>query len=76
MFSLFKDGYQTQKLHQKATTRVLNEVAEYREIVDRVIFDVWEEVEKYNINLPVEQRLNRNRQYGVVYYYRKGESVE
>ncbi|MBK5194835.1 MAG: hypothetical protein JJE08_02215 [Proteiniphilum sp.] len=76
MFSLFKDGYQTQKLHQKATTRVLNEVADYREIVDKVIFDIWEEVEKYNINLPVEQRLNKNRQYGVVYYYRKGESVE
>jgi hypothetical protein len=76
MFSLFKDGYQTQKLHQKATTRVLNEIADYREIVDKVIFDIWEEVEKYNINLPVEQRLNKNRQYGVVYYYRKGESVE
>jgi len=76
MFSLFKDGYQTQKLHQKATTRVLNEIADYREIVDKVIFDIWEEVEKYNINLPVEQRRNKNRQYGVVYYYRKGESVE
>ncbi|NLY24196.1 MAG: hypothetical protein GX042_04165 [Bacteroidales bacterium] len=76
MFSLFKDGYQTQKLHQKATTRVLNEVADYREIVDKVIFEIWEEVEKYNMNLPVEQRLDRNRQYGVVYYYRKGESVE
>lgn len=76
MFSLLKDGYQTQKLHQKATTRVLNEVSDYREIVDKVIFEIWEEVEKYNINLPVEQRLNKNRQYGVVYYYRKGESVE
>ncbi|MBF6628018.1 MAG: hypothetical protein ITG04_05850 [Proteiniphilum sp.] len=76
MCSLFKDGYQTQKLHQKATTRILNEVADYREIVDKVIFDIWEEVEKYNMILPIAQRLNRNRQYGVVYYYRKGESVE
>lgn len=75
MFSLLKEGYQTQKLHQKATSRVLKEVADYREIVDKVIFEIWEEVEKFNINLPVEQRLDKNRQYGVVYYYRKGESV-
>lgn len=76
IYSLFKDAYQTQKLHQKGTTRVLNEVAEYREIVDDVILGIWEEVEKYNTDLPAELRLQRNRQYGVVYYYRKGESVE
>jgi len=76
MYSLFKDSYQTQKLHQKATTRIMNEVANYREIVDKVIYDIWEEVETYNLNLPPEQRLARNRQYGIIYYYRKGESVE
>jgi hypothetical protein len=76
MYSLFKDGYQTQKLHQKATTRILNEVADYREIADKVILEIWEEVEKYNADLDVELRLHKNRQYGVVYYYRKGESVE
>jgi len=76
MYSLFKDSYQTQKLHQKATTRIMNEVANYREIVDKVIYDIWEEVEKCNADLPPEQRLARNRQYGIIYYYRKGESVE
>lgn len=76
MYSLFKDAYQTQKLHQKATTRVQDEVVEYRKIVDQVIFDIWEEVEKCNLDLPVAERLDINRQYGVVYYYRKGERVE
>lgn len=73
MYSLFKEGYQTQKLHQKATQRVLDEVAEYREIVDKIIFDIWEEVEKSSSNIPVEKRIERNREYGVIYYYRKGE---
>ena len=73
MYSLFKEGYQTQKLHQKATQRVMDEVAKYREIVDKVIFDIWEEVEKSSSNIPVEKRIERNREYGVVYYYRKGE---
>lgn len=73
IYSLFKDGYQTQKLHQKATQRVMDEVAKYRETVDKVIYEIWEDVEKSSNNIPVEQRIERNREYGVVYYYRKGE---
>ena len=76
MFSLFKEGYQNQKLHQKGTLRVMNEVATYREKIDKVIFDIWEEVEKSSMNIPSERRLERNREYGVVYYYRKGEVTE
>ncbi|MBF6597845.1 MAG: hypothetical protein ITF98_06420 [Fermentimonas sp.] len=76
MFSLFKEGYHTQKLHQKSTLRVLDEVAAYREKVDKVIFDIWEEVEKNSLDISSEKRLDRNREYGIVYYYRKGEIVE
>ena len=76
MFSIFKEGYQTQKLHQKSTLRVMDEVATYREKVDKVIFDIWEEVEKNSLEIPSEKRLDRNKEYGVVYYYRKGEIVE
>lgn len=76
MYTLFKESYQTQKLHQKATSRVLKEVNHYREKVDRVIFDIWEEVEKHNCDLPTEKRIARNSEYGIIYYYRKGEVVE
>lgn len=76
MYSLCKDAYQAQKLHQKATTRVQDEVVEFRKIVDQVILDIWEEVEKCHMELTAEERLDINRQYGVVYYYRKGERVE
>ncbi len=75
MYTIFKDGYQTQQLHQKATSRVLNDVSEYRKEVDAVIFDIWEEVEKHNSELPEIKRLNSNREYGVIYYYRKGEII-
>lgn len=73
MFSLFSDGYRTQKMHQKATARLLNNIVEYRKVVDKVIFDIWEEVESYHLSLPLTDRYEKNRQYGVVYYYRKGE---
>lgn len=76
MHSLFKDSYQTQKIHQKATARILQEVADYRSRVDDVILSVWEEVEAFHATHPVEMRIEKNRAYGVVYYYRKGETVE
>ncbi|WP_436415207.1 hypothetical protein [Petrimonas sp.] len=76
MYILFKESYQTQQIHQKATTRVLNEVSEYRTEVDKTIFDIWEEVEKYNAEFPANERLDKNREYGLIYYYRKGETIE
>lgn len=76
MYTLFKESYQTQQIHQKATNRVLKEVSEYRSEVDSVIFDIWEEVEKFNAELPQNERLDRNREYGLIYYYRKGEVIE
>ena len=76
MFSLFKEGYQTQKLHQKSTLRVLDDVAKYREKVDKVILDIWEKKKKKSIDIPSEKRLDKNREYGIVYYYRKGEVAE
>lgn len=76
MFTLFKEGYQTQKLHQKATASVSQEITAYRRKVDEVISDIWEEVERRNINLSPEKRLVRNREYGILYYQRKGEIAE
>lgn len=76
MYVLFKEGYQTQRIHQKATNRTLNEVSEYRREVDNVILNIWEEVEKHHADCPSEERLNRNREYGLIYYYRKGEAIE
>lgn len=76
IYTFFKEGYQTQKLHQKATTRVLQEMADFRVKVDKVIFEIWEEVERHNTGLPPDKRIARNREYGIVYYYRKGETAE
>ena len=73
MYSQFKDGHYAQKLHQKTTAALHDKAIEYRATVDGVIFAIWEQVEKYNQELPVETRLDKNREYGVVYYYRKGE---
>ena len=75
MYSQFKDGHFAQKLHQQTTTNLHDKMADYREVVDRVIFEVWEQVEKHNADFSTEKWLDKNREYGVVYYYRKGEVV-
>ncbi|HBK95666.1 MAG TPA: hypothetical protein DDZ69_11725 [Porphyromonadaceae bacterium] len=76
MYILFKEGYQTQQIHQKATARTLDEVSGFRNEVDSVILDIWEEVEKFNAELQADERLDKNREYGLIYYYRKGETMD
>lgn len=76
MYSQFMDGYRTQQIHQKATNRVQEKVLEYRDEVDKVILDIWNEVEKYFEECPPNDRINKNKEYGLVYYYRKGEIIE
>ena len=76
MYSIFKDGYTTQQIHQKATDRTQAEVVSYRAEVDEIILALWNQVEAANIDLPPKQKIDENKEYGVVYYYRKGEKVE
>ena len=76
MLSIFKDGYHTQQIHQKATNRTQEEVVNFRIEIDELILDLWDQVEKANNNLPAGMRLNENKEYGIVYYYRKGETIE
>ena len=76
MFMLFKEGFQNQQLHVKSTERIHSEVVELRKDVDSLILSIWNEVEKFHTDFPLEKRLELNRQYGLIYYYRKGEVVE
>lgn len=76
MFIQFKEGYRTQKIHQNATNRVQTDVSNFRQEVDKIILDIWEEVEKFNDGLPPDQKIEKNREYGLIYYYRKGETIE
>ena len=73
MYSIFREGYETQQQFQKSTNEALEELSKYRDVVDEAIFNIWEEVEHANFDLPTEERIKKNIEYGIVYYYRKGE---
>ena len=76
MYSIFKDAFNTQQIHQKATNRTQADVVNYRAEIDEIILDIWGQVENATIDLPGKKKLDSNREYGIVYYYRKGETIE
>ena len=76
MYSIFKDGYQTQQIHQKATSRTQKDVESFRSEIDAIILELWEQVESANVDLPTKKKIDKNKEYGIVYYNRKGEIVE
>lgn len=75
MYSIFKEAYQIQKIHQRSTNRAIEEVDKYRIEVDKIISNIWNEVDTYNSLHYPENKLEKNKEYGIIYYYRKGEKI-
>ncbi len=72
-YDMFKDAYYSQKSYQKNTSRMQEAINEQREPADKIIADIWNQVEDKFKELEGEDRLNCCRKFGVVYYYRRGE---
>ncbi|MDR0370510.1 MAG: hypothetical protein LBH80_01465 [Prevotellaceae bacterium] len=72
-FDTFKEYKMSQKLHQQATNRNLEELAALRKQGDELILDIWNQIETKFKDEPPYTRVEKCKKYGVVYYYRKGE---
>lgn len=72
-FSQFKDAYFNQKTYQNTTSRQLDNLSEQRNDIDRILSTLWNQIEVAFENLPAKERLDRCKEYGVVYYLRKDE---
>jgi hypothetical protein len=75
-YDLFRETFHQQKIHQKNTNRHLEILSEMREPIDKIIVDIWNSVEEKFKDLEGEDRLNKCRTFGVIYYYRKGETPQ
>ena len=72
-YDIFKENYTTHNLHKKAHTRVYEDIETMRKDADRILLDIWNQVEAfYHDELPYA-RLRKCQEYGLVYYYRTGE---
>ena len=72
--SLFEESYRTHQICQKNMEDCFKEVVDLRSSVDRVICEIWNQVEDRHKHLPASERYARNCEYGVIYYKRKGEA--
>lgn len=76
MYSIFRDSFNTQLIHQKSSARTQQKVVAARTEVDEIILTLWNEVEEATISLSSSKRFALNKEYGIIYYYRKGEIVK
>lgn len=72
-FSQFRDAYFAQKTHQNTTARELENLSMQRQDIDNTLTTLWNQVEAAFANFPPKERLERSKEYGVVYYLRREE---
>ncbi len=75
-YDLFQEAYFSQRIYQNNTLRTLNALSGLREKADQIILEIWNSVESHFQDLEPEQKLEKCRHLGVVYYYRKGEKAK
>lgn len=75
-FSLFKDAFFTQRTYQHTTARQLNILSEQRKDIDKTLCILWNQIEEAFSNLEADTRLEKCKEFGVVYYLRKSEKAK
>lgn len=72
-YEIFKEYKSTQKIHQNSTNRQWEELVALRAKGDQIILEIWNQVEAHFKDFEPYDRLQNCREYGIIYYYRKGE---
>ena len=73
-FELFKEMYDKQHSLQERTAEALRNISDMRFECDEIIFDAWGEIENAFSGLTGEAKIKKCSEYGVIYYYRTGDS--
>lgn len=73
-YEVFKEYKSTQKLYQNTTNRNWEELVSLREKGDVIILEMWNQVENKFKDVTPYSRLKKCQSFGLVYYYRKGET--
>ena len=74
-YEKFIDAYRFQKTLQENYVRETKQVAAFRPEVDRVILQLWNEIEaSYALNDEIVKR-NICREFGLIYFFRRNETI-
>lgn len=69
----FKEAFDFQKTLQNNTHRFSEKVAEFRADADKLILELWNEVEQKFEKFSDEIKREKCSEYGIIYIWRKGE---
>ncbi len=72
-YEKFLEKYHYQKTLQKNTSRAWEKLSDLRKEADKIILQLWNEVEESFKDLPDELKREKAKEYGLVYVYRKNE---
>ncbi len=73
-YDIFVDSHERQRTLQNWTNRSLEELTSMRLRADELILEIWNGVESKFQDIPVnEERLDKCREFGLIYYYRTNE---
>lgn len=72
-YDIFKENQVTQSMHKKTTNRTYEDLGPLREQADKLILDIWNQVEQYYSDRLPYEKMRCCQDYGVIYYYRTGE---
>ena len=62
-----------QGIHKKTESRITEDLSSLREEADRIILDIWNQVDSYYKDLLPYARMRACKEYGLIYYYRPNE---
>ena len=72
-FERFLDAYHYQKVLKENSARAHEKVSALRIDADRLILEIWNEVENHFNKFDAQTKRNHCQKYGLVYVYRKNE---
>lgn len=75
-YDLFNEQYQQHESLRRFTEESLQKVAGMRPSVDAMILEMWNSIEHYFADKQGSERIEKCREYGIIYYYRKGEQTD
>ena len=75
-YELFKELYDKQCEMRQLTDESLTVVSLMRPQVDELILEVWNSIEDYFSDLEGDAKMKACSDYGLIYYYRKGEKTD
>ena len=72
-YDIFCEHQRQHSFHVQNTERVNGDLGPMRAQADEIILNIWNIVEEYYKDLFPYEKMMKCQQYGLIYYYRKGE---